>query len=433
MGDNGNNIELLCVICSKPARSNAHVHVCDNCGKGYHTACAKLAAVSLNGKPGKACPPCIIQASSTKNKSSGRPRTGSSTSTSSLSEIKDTVGDDSLQTNESSTEDLLKSILAEMKDMKATNKRRFDGIEVKLKDLEKIPTILRRIGNTEEDLKKVKLDVKSMQDRLDAAKADEQLQNLQGDIDNLKKLVEEVVQAQASSGASALPDVESDLRGRLVALEQRNAELSARRDAFSESEKTSADLVIGGLTVPEGADIKTMATAVLSTVLPEFERRDVISTRFLFSKNTVRSAVAQAVGTTISDDAATSSQQTSNLSSPARSSRPPLIKVTVHSRPLLIEIMKAKTKLGKLHTSAIEAALPNGFDVTKLTPGLLNINEFLPTDVFKLHSIVRRRAKESETKFIYFIRRGKIYLRRKKGDDATLITSANDLDRFLDS
>ena len=58
--------------------------------------------------------------------------------------------------------------------------------------------------------------------------------------------------------------------------------------------------------------------------------------------------------------------------------------------PALVHaIIHSKIKLKKVHTSAIDNALLQSLgDPSPLAPGLINVNEFLPTDVFKLHNQV---------------------------------------------
>ena len=60
--------------------------------------------------------------------------------------------------------------------------------------------------------------------------------------------------------------------------------------------------------------------------------------------------------------------------------------------------------------------------MSPLAPKLINVNEFLPTNVFKLHNQVRSKAKEKENAFSTFVR-----------NKPTLITSETDLKHFLES
>ena len=69
-------------------------------------------------------------------------------------------------------------------------------------------------------------------------------------------------------------------------------------------------------------------------------------------------------------------------------------------------------------------------DPSPLASGLINVNEFLPTDGFKWHNQVRSKAKENENTFSTFVQ---IYARAKMSDKPTLISSETDLSNFLES
>ena len=86
-----------------------------------------------------------------------------------------------------------------------------------------------------------------------------------------------------------------------------------------------------------------------------------------------------------------------------------------------------------IHLPIDNALLQTLGDPSPLAPGLINVNEFLPADVYKLHNEVRSKAKEKENAFSTFVRGRKIYARPKTSDKPTLITTETDLSNFLES
>lgn len=110
--------------------------------------------------------------------------------------------------------------------------------------------------------------------------------------------------------------------------------------------------------------------------------------------------------------------------------RSPSILVILSSHWLKEAVINSKIKTGKLHTSELTVTTSSGY-LCQLPLGLININEFLSRETFKLNGIVRKRAKQPGSGFSSFTRRGQIYVRRKNGDAATDVTSLADLDRFF--
>lgn len=205
----------------------------------------------------------------------------------------------------------------------------------------------------------------------------------------------------------------------------------------SDHREVSTDLVIEGLTVPTDADLKKMETVVLRVLHPDIEPRDVVSSRLLLKKSTVSDATESITGAvTAPARLGTSRSDTQDTASssnavPMNLPRSPSILVVMNSRPLLLEIMQKKLRIGKFHTSALATVLPEGVDIGEITPGLLNINAFLPRVTFDFHREIRVRSRQPNSGFVTFVRDGKIFVRRKKGNVPTRILSMADLDNFL--
>ena len=224
-----------------------------------------------------------------------------------------------------------------------------------------------------------------------------------------------------------------------------NINRNIRQDISSPTPST--ELVILGLGVKRGtsADIKQLAAAAIRVVYPDLDRRDIISARLMIprsalnlSKTTRLASIPEGGGTTstvapdVSQDSANS---TENSEFSTTANRPLAIAVALGSRPLLIEVLRSKARLGKLHSSACTPHLPAGLEATDVIPGLINFHEYLPGALFKVHRYVRSEAKRlrenSEPGFVHYISKGQIYVRRRKGLPSSMISSEEDLHRFL--
>ena len=299
--------------------------------------------------------------------------------------------------------DSLQAVLQKLVGMEEKFESRFDSFDKKLEVLDTIPGFTRWIEENEKGLEEVK-----------------------SELAELKRVV-----GDATDGACVLStNTTKAVEDKLMQLEKNNAELSSRLAKVTTLRPSSStDLVIGGLSVPDGTEPKAMVVAVLTTVHPDLEARDIISSRLLLGKSGKPGGAAAAVNTTHN------AEPRANVSIPqiadASDQRPPSILVTLTSRPLMEAIIRDKARRGKLHTADLHSNLPPGLDQSKLLPGLININEFLPGEIFKLHRMVRQKAKQPGSGFTTYVRGGQIYVRRKKGEVGTVITSISDLDRFL--
>ena len=86
--------------------------------------------------------------------------------------------------------------------------------------------------------------------------------------------------------------------------------------------------------------------------------------------------------------------------------------------------------MGKLHSSQLSVDLLKLAQVTPpLQPSFININEFLPPELHRLRLQARTEAKKKG--FITYVRSGRIYIKKKREEQATIITSAEELNNFL--
>ena len=104
--------------------------------------------------------------------------------------------------------------------------------------------------------------------------------------------------------------------------------------------------------------------------------------------------------------------------------------VSLSSHELAVSLINAKIKMGKVHTSQLcTELLTQANSSPPLPPSLININEWLLPNVHHLRISARIDAKKRG--FVTFVSHGNIYIKKKKEDCATLISSAEELKSFL--
>ena len=200
-----------------------------------------------------------------------------------------------------------------------------------------------------------------------------------------------------------------------------------------------------GLPITDSALPKGAVYAALKLLDDEFTERDILHVRKMrliprleplnptTSTTDAESADAEeslngnAEGNPTRSPPSSSSSQSTSVD--ARSRTTPLI-VVVSSHTLAMSLTSAKTKMGKLHTSQLSAELLELAKVTTpLPPSFININELLPAALHRLRSLARIEAKKKG--FISYVRSGRIYIKKKKADQATVISSIEELNNFL--
>lgn len=463
----------FCSLCNKPPRSKAYLYLCHSCNKYYDKTCGKFVITTLEDNSAvKVCSECSLRpkqaAKPTANNNSLRRsysllHTHSVAASTSVSgdhthkglghtPAKNTTHDDNSAAYNQETS--LREFMEEMRRMngnlgeKISNLdtkfgSRLDNFSTQLAVLDSIPSLVKRVDEAEADIELVK--------------------------QQLLDLRQQLTRALDSGSSSSLPD---DISQRINNLEKQNAELVTKLQKLkadtnkkansnepihntrdNSSSPLGTEVVISGLAVKKGTSfqLKELVTAALKAVYPDLEKRDVISARYLIRRSTVSlpkpkqsdflpdGGSTEAGSTTANDGDQQGSLVNSGTASGRKttSSSSPSIAVALSSRPLMLEVLRLKARLGKLHTTACEPNLPAGFEPSSIIPGLINIHEFLPGPIFQLHSTVRFKAKQlrdnSKPGFIHFISRGQIYVRRSKGEPSIMISSMKDLDDFLAS
>lgn len=316
------------------------------------------------------------------------------------------------------------SLTEKICDLDTKFEQRMDSFGIQLANLDSIPGLVKKVEDHEAQIEHLTQELRAVKMKLENA--------LESGLEtSLPPEIPEKIVALETRIAEVVSDVQS----------LRDTGKGKRQDASAPSEENSrltTELVIGGLAVRPGTkvDVKLLAMAALKVVYPDLIRRDIISARYLSRRSSPRTPATIKPGTQQSDTqqdhqavniTAGGSQQASATSN----TRPPSIAVALGSRALLLEILRSKAALGKLHTSACEPHLPSGLDKQSILPNHVNIHEFLPGPVFWLHNLVRRKAKESSVGFVHFIKNSKIYVRRKKGQPSIWISTEADLDNFL--
>ena len=177
-----------------------------------------------------------------------------------------------------------------------------------------------------------------------------------------------------------------------------------------------SDIVLGGFKHKIGVNLRDLALVILKIIHPDLESRDIISAHPLRRNNRRKESLTPSTSSTASTDTTTETQ----TSEPTSSFSSQQLIVSLSSPALVHAIIHSTIKLKKAHTSTIDNALLQSLDdPAPLASGLINVNEFLPIDVFKLHNQVRSKAKEKQNAFSTFVRGRKIYARPKTSDKPT--------------
>ena len=83
-----------------------------------------------------------------------------------------------------------------------------------------------------------------------------------------------------------------------------------------------------------------------------------------------------------------------------------------------------------MHTPQLSTDLLAQANATPLLPhSLININELLPSELYRLRISARTEAKKRG--FVTYVRNGKIYIKKKKEDHVTVISTDEELKSFF--
>uniref|UniRef100_A0A6V7LC95 Uncharacterized protein n=1 Tax=Bracon brevicornis TaxID=1563983 RepID=A0A6V7LC95_9HYME len=122
----------------------------------------------------------------------------------------------------------------------------------------------------------------------------------------------------------------------------------------------------------------------------------------------------------------------SSSASPTEQAKSPFLLVTLVSNTLANGIVVVKARHRKLHSSALNVDhLKKARMPLTLPSFLVGIHEFLPSDLYNLRRMVRDESKKRG--FTTFIKEGQVYVKKKKEDIATLISTPEDLKNYLSS
>lgn len=371
--------DRVCYNCRKETQGK--LQQCAECLKQYHLSCTKFHQITGNDGQLKICRVCITALNSpivnTRSRTKSTSSTGSNASRPSTPPAPVT------------TDPALLTIIAKLDAMAKANSEKFASLDVKVTDcqvrLEEIPALVQRMEAVE----------------------------------NRVTVIEEQLKTAGATPGGAL-DLPPAVASRVDSVETAVRELSDSMAALNaERAKLSSELLISGLHHNLTADLRVLALAVFRAVQPDFQDRDIISVRRLPLRAT---AGTSANGTAQGDEGASAS---------APPGRPPSLVVSLSTGSIAHSVIVAKARYRKLHSSKLSAELVTQAGGTlPLQPSLININEFLPADLHKLRSLVIEAARKKG--FTTYIRGGEIFVKRKKEDDPTRISTPEQLKNFLE-
>uniref|UniRef100_A0A6V7LRN2 PHD-type domain-containing protein n=1 Tax=Bracon brevicornis TaxID=1563983 RepID=A0A6V7LRN2_9HYME len=384
-------VAKVCYKCKKEKKANNSKLVeCAVCLNSYHPLCTSLTSVTTEGGRIRRCPSCQ-SLSDTPNKTMKnetlRPRTGSTTSNSPrpLSPLSLPVPSTPAEIPTSALE-LIMSKLSIL-DIITTD---LTAMKSSLSVLDQIPVLI-------EELKDVRERITNLEENQRALRAD--------------------VDALASGSGVQSPDMANRLRGLEESQSQAIDRCSSLENAVSrlslERARQSAELTITGMKFDEEkTDIKRLALAVIRSVFPPMQPNFIVSARLMRRKSKP-------------------SSPSSSSSTTTASQRSPMLAVTLLSPVLVKEVLQAKRKVGKLHTNALDpTVLMEAGLTTPLMPTLININEMLPPEIHQLRNAAFIECRGRN--YISFVQDGSVYVKKKKEDTPTLITSVEQLNNFCE-
>ena len=107
--------------------------------------------------------------------------------------------------------------------------------------------------------------------------------------------------------------------------------------------------------------------------------------------------------------------------------------VTLCNSKVAKRLIAAKISMKKFTTAQL---LPDRMQATKMslpsTPSAININEYMPKEVYDIRRHVYKTSKDKKNNFITFMHEGCIYVRFKNEKPSSPIYSSEDLETFLE-
>ena len=233
-----------------------------------------------------------------------------------------------------------------------------------------------------------------------------------------------------TANSAAVPDI-TNVR-RIEKLEHDYQILNAAQRSQSK------ELVISGLKITDTTSLKGAAYAALKLLDGDLLERDIKNVRKMRLKpppepTTYSPADAHAEESRNENIEEPSTEARQSSPQPSRVNTKPRIPphiVSLSSHELAVSFIKAKIKMRKIHTSQLCTELLTEANASPpLPPSLININKWLPPDVH--HFRISARIEAKKRGFVTFVSHGNMYIKKKKEDRATLISSAEELKSFL--
>lgn len=454
----------VCFTCKKPITA-ANKSSCEACGQVYHIKCTKITKVhNKKNKLISACSACIVSANTTKTTPSMslRSRTSSNSSINSTSSEKYS---DLRLTPTPPVSDSTVTMTSEQFALLMTRLDKLDTLDTVKTSISSIDENLKTITGKMETLQTEVQDIRTITTSLDTrlVSTENTLKTLQ---DNQRTLQANYAALQETvNSANVLHDaVNPSAPGNQVQQQLKEVQVLAKQvrklATQQQSIAHSCDIVIGGLAPDCFDDLKLAAFAVISTLHSDATTDDILSVRPLRSTRTSNNnnnnnnrssepAASASASTAVANDTVTpqvnnsantdtdagtnTAEDVTKGNNSPRTIKIPLL-VTLSSSTLARAVISAKINRKKLHTTQLDSNLIVAAGIkSKIAPSLINVNEFLPREIYQLKLRVHSKAKDKQYNFVYFIRNGCIYARKKKEDTPVIISSDNDLQDFLES
>lgn len=401
-----------CSDCKKAFNSASKPRECAICKQRAHSSC--LTPVRQGDESGisKVCRACLTAANPLS-------ASGAHLSPSDLTHRRSNSGGSASSTSshgsgkpDQMSEDLL-TVLTSIKNTLTVQCNKIESIETN------VSSINNRLGAIEQNVSAIGDRVKDVETQVVALQADmgDIRSDLDSHIEQTAKSLQELQSADNPESTAANP--------RVQALEEANSALSQEVQQLKMQHSRLAhasELVVGGLQISELTDLKKAVFSVLNVVDPTFNFEDIVSARPLSRISIVPASDEQ------------SSSSNNNNVTPAPPSSTPLI-VTLRTASLAKQLLHDKITKGKIVTTQIPSELAEeaGLIIIPSDSQTININEFLPKNVFTLKRLAYKKSRDKrfKNKFTVFMRDGCIFVRRKNSDVSVPITSTSDLDNFL--
>lgn len=195
-------------------------------------------------------------------------------------------------------------------------------------------------------------------------------------------------------------------------------------------ERQLGKIILGGLaysslTSDTTVDLRLLAFAALKAFHQDIKHEDISTVKVLESR-------PRRVLQTTSASQATSQQPLTSTSASAADNAPkapPRLLVNLTSPSITAKVIEAKIRAKTVMTDIIDNNLLIAAGCAHLPSSTLNVNEYLPPQIYYISKLTRMKAREKN--FFSFVRNGRVYARKKTDHRSTPINDATDLCNFL--